>query len=101
MSGSHSIATERQRQMAVEGWTTSHDDTHRNGELPRAAALYAHHAAQPDHVRALYPPGQPPEGWPWDPCWWKPRDPRSDLVRAGALIAAEIDRLDRLPNDRA
>jgi hypothetical protein len=27
--------------------------------------------------------------------WWKPKDRRRDLVRAAALIIAEIERLDR------
>lgn len=32
--------------------------------------------------------------WPWATDWWKPSDdPITNLVRAGALIAAEIDRL--------
>jgi hypothetical protein len=35
------------------------------------------------------------EIWPWDRKWWKPKDRRRDLVRAGALILAEIERLDR------
>lgn len=35
-----------------------------------------------------------PDEWPWDPSWWKPSpDVVSNLVKAGALIAAEIDRL--------
>lgn len=33
--------------------------------------------------------------WPWQRKWWKPKDPRRDLVRAGALIIAEIERIDR------
>jgi hypothetical protein len=33
-------------------------------------------------------------GFPWDYKWWKPsKDPIKNLVKAGALIAAEIDRL--------
>lgn len=39
---------------------------------------------------------KPPDGWPWAPEWWKPsNDPVANLVRAGALIAAELDRLAR------
>ena len=35
-----------------------------------------------------------PFGWPWGQAWWKPStDPIRNLVKAGALIAAEIDRL--------
>jgi hypothetical protein len=33
--------------------------------------------------------------WPWSREWWQPKDRRRDLVRAGALIVAEIERLDR------
>lgn len=36
-------------------------------------------------------------GWPWDYKWWKPSDdPIKNLVKAGALIAAEIDRLQKV-----
>lgn len=36
--------------------------------------------------------------WPWDKSWWKPTpdDRIRELIKAGALIAAEIDRLQRL-----
>jgi hypothetical protein len=35
--------------------------------------------------------------WPWDDEWYKPtpKDPIRQLVKAGALIAAEIDRFQR------
>lgn len=33
--------------------------------------------------------------WPWDAKWWKPKNTRRDLVRAGALIVAELERMDR------
>lgn len=36
------------------------------------------------------------EVWPWDESWWKPTTPRRDLVKAAALILAEIERLDRM-----
>jgi hypothetical protein len=43
--------------------------------------------------------GHPPDDWPWDWRFWKPSvDPIRDLVKAGALIAAEIDRLQRKKN---
>ena len=71
--------------MREEGWTFEHDDTHRRGEMARAAACYALHG--------LNVKGRP--RWPWSHSWWKPRNRVSDLVRAGALIAAEIDRLHR------
>lgn len=36
-------------------------------------------------------------GWPWERKWWKPsNEPIKNLIKAGALIAAEIDRLQKL-----
>lgn len=89
------IAAERRRQIEVEGWTPDQDDTAMPGGLPAAAACYAIVASLPDAVRATYPVGQPPQHWPWVDEWWKPSDRRRELVKAGALIAAEIDRIDR------
>jgi len=80
------IADERRRQVEVEEWDAGHDDAQRSGAMRRAAACYAAFAGQ--HRAA------PPE-WPWGFGSWKPKDEIRDLVRAGALIAAEIDRLKR------
>lgn len=81
------IAAERRRQMDVEGWTPEHDDEHAWGELALAAVCYA----MPEPGR-----GHPfPRWWPWDASWWKPSDRIRELVKAGALIAAEIERLQR------
>ncbi|MCY2697597.1 hypothetical protein [Acinetobacter baumannii] len=33
--------------------------------------------------------------WPFADTFWKPKSPRQDLVRAAALLIAEIERLDR------
>jgi hypothetical protein len=94
--GVEDIAAERARQVSAEGWTPEHDDEHDAGELASAAACYAVNAACQIHP---YDGNGAEVGdlpwWPWDKSWWKPRDARRDLVRAGALIAAEIDRLDR------
>lgn len=39
---------------------------------------------------------RPPDDWPWEPEAWKPEPEAIDnLMKAGALIAAEIDRLQR------
>lgn len=81
------VLAERQRQISVEGWTPGDDDLHRNGELAEASAAYAQEAAAPC--------GGLPMGWPWAMHWWKPTTPRRNLVKAGALILAEIERLDR------
>lgn len=87
------IAAERQRQTSKLGWTTAHDDQHSNSELAHAAACYA--APAPPGVRAASL-NEPPLLWPWHRAYWKPKDQRSNLVRAAALIVAEIERLDRL-----
>jgi hypothetical protein len=91
------VLAERQRQISEEGWTPEHDDEHVNGELAQAAACYADYSVLgEDMIIELSDDGKPvPGGWPWASSWWKPKDPRSDLVRAGALILAEIERLDR------
>jgi len=88
--GAELIATERQRQVDEEGWTAEHDDQHSRGELAKAGAVYA----------------MPSNGswkaanWPFEPDSinhdWNTAEGRiRELVRAGALIAAEIDRLRR------
>lgn len=81
------VISERQRQRAVEGWTSEHDDAYQNSELADAAACYAINA----HNQGFSTPAH----WPWDPDWWKQSGPRRDLVKAGALILAEIERIDR------
>jgi hypothetical protein len=92
--GAALIAAERERQQSVEGWMPEHDDEHANGELADAAACYAAWAALQAQENTDGQ-DQPPTFWPWDERWWKPRDAIRNLVRAGALIAAEIDRLTR------
>jgi len=79
------VLAERQRQVEAEGWTPEHDDKHTKGEIRKAAACYA--AGHP--IATL---------WPWGDEWWKYSSPRRSLVKAGALILAEIERLDRLPS---
>jgi hypothetical protein len=88
------VIAERQRQVTEFGWTPEHDDEHDCGQLARAAHCYAYEASRTDHQRAV-DAGNPPPAWPWEDSWWKPKDRRQDLVRAGALILAEIERLDR------
>ena len=89
------IAIERQRQINQEGWTPEHDDEHVQGQLARAACCYA---MRPHDSRREYVP----LAWPWEHEWWKPSpDPIRNLVKAGALIAAEIDRLQRAKKEEA
>jgi len=115
MNGVERIAAERERQVEEEGWTPEHDDSHRRGELARAAACYAAPVLV-YHAQVRAPTGHRGhdykfvEFWPWDAEWDK-RSDRSvntwirqdelaeidariqDLKKAGALCAAEIDRL--------
>ncbi len=79
------VQAERRRQITAEGWTPEHDDLYCAAELPRAAAAYILNGAN-DEAPAI---------WPFSAKWWKPRDARANYVRAGALILAEIERLDR------
>lgn len=84
------VIAERRRQIEVEGWTPEHDDRHEMGELASAGGCYAACAGvnADDNER-------PPADWPWRSKWWKPQNFRRDLVRAGALIIAEIEKFDR------
>lgn len=83
------IAAERRRQINQEGWTAEHDRQHENGELALAAACYA--CPIPKRWKTNFVG----TFWPWAMEWWKPTcDNRiRELTKAGALIAAEIDRL--------
>lgn len=95
------IMTERNRQIVMKGWAPEHDDQHDCGELSRAASCYARHvgfsgwlydAGNPSPYRS----GKQPDCWPWAIADWKPKNPRQDLIKAAALIIAEIERLDRI-----
>lgn len=90
------ITAERRRQVDVEGWSPSHDDEHTDGAMAAAAACYATFASLSDVRRnSAGTRERMLDDWPWEPEWWKPSDRVRDLVKAGALIAAEIDRLQR------
>ena len=92
------ILAERRRQVSVEGWTPEHDDSHTDGDLAKAAAAYALNASSDANHAAgvrLAELKIAPTAWPWCSTWWKPRHRRRDLVRAGALVVAELERLNR------
>jgi hypothetical protein len=89
VNGTELITAERERQIHSEGWSPKHDDKHDDGQLLEAAVCYVKHAQHGDWTH--------PITWPWEKQWWKPsKDQVRDLVKAGALIAAEIDRLLRI-----
>ena len=95
-SGAELIAMERKRQVEGEGFTPEHDDRHRFGELARLASYYLveTRSLSLHDGMSLYPQVFFPEDWSRD--WMKrqgdPAPTLRDLVKAGALIAAEIDR---------
>jgi hypothetical protein len=98
------VIDERLRQQSVEGWSLEHDDAHSDGGMAAAAATYAYSTTLSDrhrqYVSGIYSIENSAilrELWPasWSKSWWKPTDRRRDLVKAAALLIAEIERLDR------
>ena len=92
------IAAERQRQIHLEKWDSGHDDEHDEDQLALAGASYAlpcYRRIGCTHDRSI------PDTWPWSRECWKPTPGNRvrELVKAGALIAAEIDRLQRRARD--
>lgn len=88
VTGSELIAKERLRQIEEEGYGQEHDIYHYWDVLADAGVAYALNAS-PGHDGLPF--------WPWHADAWNPKDPLRDLVRAGALIAAAIDRYQATP----
>lgn len=92
LTGVELIAEERKRQIEVEGWTEKHDSGYWYYELAFAAVAYAMPFEEVPldgaKIKRIH-------FWPWEPQHWKPTpdDRVKELIKAGALIAAEIDRL--------
>lgn len=90
------VLAERRRQIEEKGWTPEHDDKHNDGAIALAGAGYAEAAAwavmAPDDKQ--FTDDDPPQSWPeeWE---FKPGTPRRMLVKATALMLAEIERIDR------
>ena len=81
------VVDERVRQLEAEEWDYAHDDQYVNGELVDAAICYVQgHRILKDTT------------WPWGTDDWKPKSYRENLVRAAALLIAEIERIDRHEN---
>lgn len=87
------VLAERQRQVTAEGWTPEHDDNYADGQLAYAAAAYS--VASVETSDSLMVASQLFHRTRWHKEWWKPSTPRRDMVKAAALILAEIERLDR------
>lgn len=87
------VLAERKRQITAEDFDASHDDMATRGQIAMAAGLYAIDAANLAAGRISL--SRPSALWPWPEEWCKPAGSRRNLVKAGALILAEIERLDR------
>jgi hypothetical protein len=89
------IIAERERQVSAEGYTTEHDDSHASNELAQAAACYVMpYRERQRPITSLMNVRQ--YVWPWGSGWKPTPDDRiRELVKAGALIVAEIERLQR------
>lgn len=103
------IKEERRRQILEKGYDDKRDDEQVGDELIQAAKCYLDQVSQRSHVMLfadhynnnlnLYRDVKRPKDWPpeWTPESWNPDSPIRDLVKAAALIAAEIDRRLRIP----
>ena len=83
------VLAERRRGADYYGWTPAKNDAFRVGELAAAAACYCHPEPCMDDTKGV------PFSWPWHRKMWQPTDRRANLVKAAALILAEIERIDR------
>lgn len=87
------VARERDRQIVKKGYTFEHDDKHVQGEIAQAAIAYAQASLREelnlddDDLQVF---------WPWeDPRFEPDDDRRGNLIKAIALLVAEVERLDR------
>ena len=82
VGGASLIASERRRQVQVEGYTPEHDAGQAH-ELTLAAISYLLSSVGMLAASGHY--------WPWSLEAYKPTGPERDRIRAGALVAAAID----------
>jgi hypothetical protein len=128
LGGIAAIAAERQRHATeyplnygrIKGYSAEHDDGHEQGELADAGAFYAQTPKTRSNTKYRSSRG---DGmlhsplWPFDGGWYDPSKAKHDaycttgyldiderkreLEKAGALIAAEWDRIDRIERRQA
>jgi hypothetical protein len=85
-SGIELIRDEREKQIVKHGYTVQNDvETTTTGELIKAAESYIESSEGFDGLGL--------DHWPWNKMYYKPESMKRDLIKAGALIAAAIDRL--------
>ena len=96
-NGSHGaeiIAEERKRQMDIEGFSLTRDDHYNSPvEFLEAAIAYIQAAIDGCHDKEVGDKAK--QSWPWNNSWFKPTKPKRDLEKAGALVAAAIDYIER------
>ena len=85
-SGIELIRDEREKQLIKYGYTSRHDAMYTNKELLFAALAYLN--------EAIYGGSVGKEHWPFNLEFWHPEDYVNNLKKAGAFIAAELDRLE-------
>jgi len=81
------LRLERLRQIHEEGYDREHDDGHDWRQFVKAATAYLLAAVDMPHHGA--------EFWPWEPEYFKPKSPFRNMVRAGALLIAGMERFAR------
>lgn len=89
------ILGERSRQRRLEGYHDHHDDQLVDLSLSSAAIAYIEDARLRGTSGGKGFDFSPPPSWPFSKDAWKPKDVRRSLVIAGALIIAEIEKVDR------
>lgn len=97
-TGIELITQERQEQIEKHGWSKEHDAKHDQGELANAACSYAMTSEMQDYLDENWGDDMHLSFWPFELSYYKKDNSGEvekikDLAKAGALIAAEIDRL--------
>lgn len=83
------IAEKHRTNREHKGYTPEHDDEHISGELADAAIAFI--------MQDLQGIKNAKDWWPFEEDQWNPSDdPIRNLVKAGALIVAEIERRQRI-----
>lgn len=110
-TGIELIAEERKRQIEIEGYTDDHDLKHNPREFVHAAETYLMSSDLTLHSKEFGPSdnwhqtnepfyrNEIERSWPWEQESFKPTSDIRDLIKAGALIAAAIDRLNARKED--
>ncbi len=84
-TGIEQISEERAKQINKYGYTLYHDANYNNKQLLLAALSYLKTAVGGEEAQML--------NWPWEDKYFKDEGYVENLKKAGALIAAELDRL--------